>query len=1017
MMMKSRRQRGSALILAVAVLALLAVMGTVYIVTSRTDRATSTAMSASLNLDLARDAVMNQVRTALFSASVDAHGEIGGLVATAARPSSRFYDYPEIGQTVGQTDANAQTPDEAWLVKGIYPASATDLSVLAAAGFDPQTNGADIPLTPWSGTTVIGDPAHGDADGYVYLLDFSGAGGVRYRYGVRVVDLCGMANLNSGGAFDANTAATLDPLGKYLSSYGLGAPSALSTARQGGATLPSTLGAWQAQLLSIERPVAAGVTFFDLSDELELRAFGSRGDGYACRPADVWPMLAAGQAARANYTTYSFTRDLRLRPDAALPAPSPPSTMPATQPASAPAAPSPPYTLTPADGNLFPANCAESVWPMKGVKVWANPRLDLSDVSHTLDSLFYHARAATNVATAMELAGYSTDESRAFAANYLSYRWNGMVKDAEVMGAPAGGAYYYPGGPSFVDHVGICVRVADAAGTISGRDFGSGSDLSSTLPRGVVAAEGSSGGGAIYLGYLPQPFVNEVAAQVQADAATGQIAVQDVAVELYNPYAVALSLRGFTLKAGGKVVALEGQCVPARGFLTVVQQAHGTLAGKATGAVFAAAGVGLDLSGGSVVLTRPYVPRGGVGDSAVTTDATVDAYPYDSVVKKVVMAPGTSAVRFVRRSNEVPAAGQGAWQSAVQGAGATTAYVDGVSGTLTLGALNPQDDSAAGAATPSLQLWDRFSGSFDAAAIPQQGEGFANFAEFNRVMRVGNQCADATVSGADSSADKPLSAQLGTIIGVDHPARPNTDETDFPVEAEVHFDFKATPWFFLNPSALPPAGSVVKAGDGRAVALFDYVAMVDRVYDTRFVIGDAAVDGDKLRLPGRVNVNTASVQVLMGLPNMTARMAQRIVAYRERQGGYASFPGRGVRTLTELMVPVEDAAEATPSTLAERDAAWASVENLCSVRSDVFAVYGYLEAVRANAAVTHNNGSDWYLTGGGEGGTSDDVHSATAKDIRVGRRRWVAIVDRSWSNYVRGEPGFVLPRVVAMKEE
>ena len=121
---------------------------------------------------------------------------------------------------------------------------------------------------------------------------------------------------------------------------------------------------------------------------------------------------------------------------------------------------------------------------------------------------------------------------------------------------------------------------------------------------------------------------------------------------------------------------------------------------------------------------------------------------------------------------------------------------------------------------------------------------------------------------------------------------------------------------------------------------------------------------------------------------------------------------------------------AATTTIDARDAAWGAIYNLCTVRSDTFVVYGYLEAVRVNpryvaAGLTHNNGSDWYDTSAAA--TTDDPNNGTIKNQRLARLRWVAIVDRSFCNYglkkkdpVTGnlidDPNFQIPRVVAIKD-
>ncbi len=141
----------------------------------------------------------------------------------------------------------------------------------------------------------------------------------------------------------------------------------------------------------------------------------------------------------------------------------------------------------------------------------------------------------------------------------------------------------------------------------------------------------------------------------------------------------------------------------------------------------------------------------------------------------------------------------------------------------------------------------------------------------------------------------------------------------------------------------------------------------------------------------------------------------------------AKYPGYGIRSLSELMVPLTiDPAFANALTLDQRDQLWATLYNMCTVRSDTFIVYGYLEAVKANLnfqvagiSTPHNNGTDWY------GPVSDDPHNVTAPNIRVARRRFIALIDRSQANFNRLGPtgptgptnaSYQAPRVIAIKD-
>ena len=102
----ARQQRGTAILLVVAVLVLLAVIGMVYVVSSRAEKMNARSNQEAAGLDLARDALLTTVRTALFDYTIDKTdgtagmpGQIGGLSGVAASPTfnqlaARRYDYP-----------------------------------------------------------------------------------------------------------------------------------------------------------------------------------------------------------------------------------------------------------------------------------------------------------------------------------------------------------------------------------------------------------------------------------------------------------------------------------------------------------------------------------------------------------------------------------------------------------------------------------------------------------------------------------------------------------------------------------------------------------------------------------------------------------------------------------------------------------------------------------------------------------------------------------------------------------
>ena len=122
---------------------------------------------------------------------------------------------------------------------------------------------------------------------------------------------------------------------------------------------------------------------------------------------------------------------------------------------------------------------------------------------------------------------YLMQESRAFAANYITYRWNSWTKQGTIAAAYPSGypsatpvpsfssapIMALPSGPSILynanlSQVGIGVRAADITNARSG---------TYTLFPALYGGQfdlGSERAGKFYLGYAAQPFINEVAIQV-----------------------------------------------------------------------------------------------------------------------------------------------------------------------------------------------------------------------------------------------------------------------------------------------------------------------------------------------------------------------------------------------------------------------------------------------------------------------------------------------------------------------
>ncbi len=310
-----------------------------------------------------------------------------------------------------------------------------------------------------------------------------------------------------------------------------------------------------------------------------------------------------------------------------------------------------------------------------------------------------------------------------------------------------------------------------------------------------------------------------------------------------------------------------------------------------------------------------------------------------------------------------------------------------------------------------------------------------NIADFNRIMRIGN-VTDATgtpVPGPPSGLLTDRFATLGTAPDTAPGAQSSgTGQIQQQNEGILYFDFWPDPTLYAKPADYPlainpatgtPCPTVANC-DFRAVTLLDCLATTDRFSDFSIDIGNGNPDINKLRIPGKININTASGDVLRAIPNVTDQMVADILYYRSGIATayglatapspgvltYAATTGRGFHSMAEVLVPL--GAGSASATIDSRDKAWASIYNLCTVSSDTFVVYGYLEAVRQNPAfTTFSNPGSWYVTG--TSNVSDDPHANSSFAlIRVARRRWVAVIDRSYSNTT----STASPRIIAIKD-
>ena len=322
--------------------------------------------------------------------------------------------------------------------------------------------------------------------------------------------------------------------------------------------------------------------------------------------------------------------------------------------------------------------------------------------------------------------------------------------------------------------------------------------------------------------------------------------------------------------------------------------------------------------------------------------------------------------------------------------------------------------------------------------------------------------------------------------------------TQYPVfsgeasDAALYFDFAYDPRAADSAATQTPGYPMdpVLAQNGGVIGEMspNILSMVSVTYrPTTGPAGAALPEGatDLIRLPGKININTAGPDVLYSAfsddgalwngaaPTATSvsNLVDAAIGFRDRlPAGVAvpiftstgtagstsatttmtmatnpsltfnyngqGYPGTGFRTRADLltaMLPIIDTAgtlytgSLVPTTLQQRDAAWADVANFLTVRSDTFAVYGLVQALRLNpvynAAVAAGTApyypTDWYNANQGitigagptEYSISTDPTNQNAEFILEGSRRFIAIVDRSYCN----NGAVVQPHIVALK--
>ncbi len=179
-------RRGSAIILAIVLTTLLALLGVLFLFSSRVDSVATSAVSDNENLKLAVDSVVTQISKVLTQ-------DVPGV-----EPNGTYYDYPDpCNPWLACLEPYQSGIDYFWRqVSNIYGPFVQNIQAQIVPEYQPN-------IAP-------NIPADADGDGvsdsiWTLVPDISSSKGKHIYAAVRIVDNGGMLNVNTAYKFDPNT--------------------------------------------------------------------------------------------------------------------------------------------------------------------------------------------------------------------------------------------------------------------------------------------------------------------------------------------------------------------------------------------------------------------------------------------------------------------------------------------------------------------------------------------------------------------------------------------------------------------------------------------------------------------------------------------------------------------------------------------------------------------------------------------------------------------------------------------
>ncbi|HTV49037.1 MAG TPA: hypothetical protein VMG59_11400 [Phycisphaerae bacterium] len=777
------------------------------------------------------------------------------------------------------------------------------------------------------------------------------------------------------------------------------------------------------------------------------------------------------------------------------------------------------YTTYSWDRNIAPTDTGDyaNFKDFSGNTLW--PRmLDLN--ASVGGSLTESATLAGEIEQAMVQCGYSQMEGTALAVNYLQYRFN--------KGSTTSVSLYLNGSTTATSYK--CYSVNPTLLTSTGSLYLPWIGTTSTPWTGDAPSQ-------YYVGQAPQPFLNQFEIQVYNSGTTATPTYQIVGwgLELMNPYAASLYLKNWGLYvsvAGASAQSITTDLssltnsngknnnagIPGytnSSTTTCLSEVtwkttHGSisvngsqLSGSASSlsSLSPAASSTPPLAGETITiyLTRPCPNApSALGGTVAAGNAIVDEFSF--IMPSLAPASSTSAYAQVQRDNVNQVEwGCDSFAYLIQ-SGSSSDYGNlGLFNTLASG----QTGVTAVGTNPGMPLYDRWSISviggstvgYNATSAPFLSDGTAaaaidtnddlvNWDDFNCIPR---ETTELSTTGASTLLSVQINAN-SKLKFVDNETLA-TAFTNEDLQANLYFDFAYDPRASFNAYNTTYTYNETTNTTGAASTtvqptIMSMMTLVDRASDPSISPTPSIPSYyDLTRIPGRININTASEPVLLtafsnvpdiyGYPNTTVgtnksydlhlaeQMVLDTIAFRQRLASgktlplvresgtvttttavpvsMSTFNGAGFHSTADLLIALlYDAVPNAPTpptatvtlppytyTLQMRDAAWADVANFCTVRSDTFAVYGYIQALQVNP--NYNNGTvnsvtDWYnanlykSSSGGENSIANTTATTTngSEFILVGSERFVAIIDRSEKVNTSGTAQYA-PRIVAFQ--